>query len=199
MALITVQELNDWMSNPEWTPGQRRTAGVILDGVERGLEKALYNSYITPRVLSEVAPILDSGLVGTRQPVSAVQEINGVTVDETHPLAFPWVIVDYRLRHADPVTFVPNTAPYTAWGVAAVPHYRARGQVQVTYRGGWGEEPALVLAMLRKAQTLMGNRFDDSVLARAMDAQQPIPLGAEDWTEDELRPLGTYRNLGGWR
>jgi hypothetical protein len=45
----------------------------------------------------------------------------------------------------------------------------------------------------------MLNAHDDTMIARATDATKPPPDPPEDWTEDELKPLGIYRSLTVWR
>jgi hypothetical protein len=69
------------------------------------------------------------------------------------------------------------------------------GSVHLEYMAGWGAEPALVLAILRKAHTIMDNRHDDTVTVRGLDAQDPPKLSPETWSADELAALGTYRRL----
>lgn len=201
MAIITVPQLNRFMSSPQWTEEQQLAALDVIEGVEGKLEGALFQAYITPRAMAEVAPILRSGLVATAQPVFSVSKVDGVVVDSGHPLLSPWVHTEHRLRHLSPPLPAPSGYGYgfgvtpTAWGGANVPYVDAVGQVEVFYQGGWGDLPALRLAILTKSQALMLNRHDDSITARNMNAERAPYVVPEEWTEVELKPLGIFRNL----
>lgn len=198
MTILTVSRLNRYMNSPEWTEDQKLAAEDVVAGVESRLEDGLYGAYITPRTMVETAPILRSGLVATRQVVHSVTMVDGVTVDDAHPLAYPWVLSEHRLRRIgspQPLTYPPFGLAPSSWGRDTVPHTDAIGQVDLVYQGGWGDDPGVVLALLNKAQSIMLNRFDDSIRARNMDAERSQMVFSEDWTEAELKSLGTYRNL----
>lgn len=197
MTILTVPRLNRYMNSPEWTEDQKLAAEDIVAGVESRLEDALFGAYITPRTMVETAPILRSGLVATRQVVHSVTVVDGVTIDEGHPLAYPWVLSEHRLRRigALPVSYPSFSLTPASWGGDTVPYTDAIGQVDLVYQGGWSDDPGLVLALLNKAQSIMLNRFDDSIRARNMDAERAPVTFSEEWTKDELDSLGTYRNL----
>lgn len=195
MGVVSAERLNDFMSNPDWTPGQRNAVQDVLDGLESSLENHLFGAWITPRPTTEVAPILASGLVAARWPVYAVRKIDGVTVDTDHPLAAPWTLENRRLRTAAVVTtFPPVLGLSTPWGSGRVAATKSTGQVTLEYEGGWGDEPAIVLAILRKARNWARNWLEDTVSFTETEAQQPPPL-AEEWTKAELDSLSRYRNI----
>lgn len=198
MGVVTAKRLNDYMSSPEWTPEQVSAVEDVLAGLERELEGALFGAWITPRPTFEVAPILRSGLVATTQVVHAVTAINGTTVDGTHPLAPPWVVRDHRLRTMTPGA-VPVLTPFslsapTAWDAGRAGATDAVGSVSVEYEGGWGADPAIVLAILRKASNWALNWTEDSIRIRETDGTTPPPL-TEEWTAEELAGLSAYRNI----
>jgi hypothetical protein len=198
MTILTVPRLNRFMNSPEWTEDQKLAAQDVIAGVESRLEDGLYGAYITPRTMVEVAPILRSGLVATRQVVHSVGVVDGVTVDEDHPLALPWILSEHRLRRIgspQPVSYPSFGVTPSSWGGDTVPYTDAVGQVELVYQGGWNDDPGIVLALLNKSQSIMLNRFDDSIRARNMDAERSQVVFSEEWTEDELKSLGTYRNL----
>lgn len=195
--IVTPQALNDHLSNPQWSDGQWRDAEETLAEVESGLEAALFATYITPRTYREVVPILRSGMLDTAYPVFEVSSV-GDLPEGTLPDG--WVVQDHRIY-----------AALSAWGscagvafVSQVPANRvgmtdAIGQSVVTYQAGWGAVPALVGAIKRKAGRIMANRHDDSVVMRNLDATRPVPLTPEDWTPEELAPLGAFRRLSAQR
>lgn len=200
MTILTTGRLNRFMNSPEWTEDQKLAAEDVVAGVERTLEDALFGAYITPRLMSEVAPVLRSGLVATRQVVKSVSHIDGVAIelDADTPLAYPWTLTEHRLRRMGsptPALSFGVGGSTTAWGGSTVPYTDAVGEVEVVYMGGWDDDAGLVLAMLKKSQSIMMNRFDDAIRARNMDAERSQVTFSEDWTEDELATLGTYRNL----
>lgn len=190
MGVVTARRLNDFMSSPEWSPAQQNAVQDVLDGLEASLESSLFGAWITPRRAAEVAPILRSGLVATRQPVHALATVDGVAVDADHPLAAPWTLSNNRLRNmmagvSTPPLIFDLTSPRPTSGSVI-------GQVAVEYDGGWGAEPALVLAILRKARNWARNWLEDTVRIRDADSEQAPPL-LEEWTEAELKALGRYR------
>ncbi len=143
MTLVTPQRLNDYMNSPEWTQEQQNAVRDILAGLEGELEGHLSGAYLTPRQVFETAPILRSGMLHTRQPVFSVSQIDGVTVDEAHPLQLPWVLTEHRLRNT--ATGQPSYGVLTlpssltgAWGATRGGRVDSHGQATVLYMGGWG-------------------------------------------------------------
>lgn len=219
MTLVTPKRLNNYMNSPMWTPEQEDAVGDILRGVESQLEGLLSGANLTPRQVYEVAPILPSGLLATRQPVFSVLKIDGVTVDSGNPLQLPWVHTEHRLRHTTPggypsgVLALPS-ATLDAWGSGNVSRVENAGRATVLYMGGWGENPsadgtfnaalrdtsALVLAILAKAKAIVNNRFDDRIgTSSGADNENVVRPERETWTGDDLLPLGVFRTIGAYR
>jgi hypothetical protein len=213
VTLVTPERLNNYMSSPQWTEEQKEAVLDILDGVEAELEGELSGAYLTPREMFEVAPILPSGLLATRQPVYSVLSVDGVDVDDTHPLQLPWVHTEHRLRHTATTGVPPGvlTLPSTsdAWGSANVPRVENAGQATVRYLGGWGPyrpisaaripTSALEFAILKKARAITNNRFDDTIGVNGTDNENVNRPERESWTDAELKPLGIFRNIGAYR
>lgn len=203
MTILTPERLNNFMNSPMWTPEQEDAVADIIDGVEGNLEGSLSGAYITPRQMFEVAPILPSGLLATRQPVHTVQEINGVAVDEDNPLASPWVLTENRLRRTDiglpPTGLLVLPTSSGAWGQGNIRRVENIGQATVRYMGGWGDERALVLAMLQKCAAIVNNRFNDTIAVNGTDNENTPRPQRETWSKDELTPLGIFRNIGAKR
>lgn len=218
MSLVSPEELGEYMNSPQWTPAQIRTVRLVLSGVQSQLEGCLSGARLTPRESFEVAPILPSGLVATRQPVFRVLAIDGTDITEDDPLAQPWVHTEHRLRNT--AVGAPDTgllvlpSGYGAWGAANVPRVENAGQVTVRYLGGWGRNPSadgtfdpalldtslLVLAVLAKAKAIVNNRFDDRIgTSSGADNEVIVRPEREVWTADELKPLGIFRNIGAKR
>lgn len=213
MTLVTPERLNNYMNSPKWTPEQQDAVLDILDGVEGELEGKLSGAYLTPREMFEVAPILTSGLLATRQPVYAVFSIDDVTVDDTHPLPSPWVHTEHRLRSTAVTGVSPTllTLPSTSdpWGQANIPRVENAGRAAVRYLGGWGPyrpisaaripTRALEFAILKKAKAITSNRFDDTISVNGTDNENANRPERESWSDDELKPLGIFRNIGAYR
>jgi hypothetical protein len=203
MTILTLERVNDFMDGPSWTEKQKNAVRDIIDGVEGNLEGSLSGAYITPRQMFEVAPILRSGMLATRQPVASVQEIDGVVVDEDNPLASPWILTENRLRRTDVLAppsgllVLPSTP--SAWGQGNISSVEHVGQATVKYMGGWNNERAIVLAMLNKCAAIVRNRFDDTIVADGNDSANAPRPQRETWSKEELAPLGIYRNLGAKR
>jgi hypothetical protein len=205
MPVVDGSRLNRFMSNPKWSPSQAETAEQVCAQVTASLEAALYRTHIEPVEVTESAPIsARSGLVDLSYPVLRVLALGDATLAEDDPIPDGWTLRDHRLYRIE--THLGSTVFATVVAASSgLPFFRRdhgpaapryNGAALVRYLAGWGDEPALTLAILRKAQTLMGNRHDDTVTVRALDAQAPPKLGPEIWTEEELAPLGVYRRLG---
>lgn len=217
MTLVDSKRLNRFMNSPKWTEEQQMTVADILAGVQGELIGHLSGANLVPRKMFETAPILTSGLVATRQPVHTVLAVDGVTVDQAHPLASPWVHTEHRLRHtainAAPTGLLTLPASSGAWGSANIGRVENAGQVTVQYLGGWGENPknevfddalidtsALVHAILKKARAVTNNRFDDRIgTSGGAENENVVRPERETWSKEELAPLGIFRNLGAYR
>jgi len=198
MGVITAERLRGFMSSPRWSAPQVEAVELICAGVESSLEDALYGTFITPRPWAETAPVLtDGGLVDTTYPVHRVSNIDGQMIGPNDPLPTRWRLQGHRL-HLLPQTSLSATAvsrwPFLPEHQPTRPRYS--GHVDIAYEAGWGPTPALVLALLRKAQKLVDNRHSDTVTVRGLTAAAPPKLVPEDWTDAELKALGRYRRLG---
>lgn len=210
MPVVTDASLRRFMSNPRWSPEQTQVAADLCAQVESSLEAALGGTRITPVPRTETANILArTGLVDTDYPVHAVQDLDGVTVADGDPLPDGWTLDNHRLsRGLTSGTNYPSllTLPsvtlsgLNSWGtgISGNPYSSI---VTLTYLAGWGPEPALVNAILRKAAAFMQNRHSDVVVAVGLDAAAAPSPAPETWTVDELSALGRFRRLAmgaGW-
>lgn len=200
MGIVSAKRLNNFMSNPEWTTGQTKAVEDVLAGLERTLESKLFNAYITPRVCVENAPILASGLVATRQRVQSVTVLDGTTIPDDDPLPEGWTVdARLRLRRVGPLsTLAP--LPVSSYTPFADPSATVRsvGWVSLTYLGGWGDDPGLALAIMKKAADIVKNLHDDSLTTSGTDGSQPARV-EQEWTDNEIKALGTYRNISAYR
>lgn len=209
MTVVTAQRVNRYLSEPYWTEGQWAEAEQLCVEKEDELA-ALLVSPITPIPFTETATVLDSGLVATTYPVSSVTEFLGEPVDETHPLPEGWTLTSHRVRANMSSGFPPSGVSFglTAGDVSAVVFgvaSRVQGGfvVSISYQAGWGDVPTLEGAIVRKVAAIMKNRHDDTLVtddAGSATGKQ-TPTVREEWTDDELRTLGVFRNPRGmaWR
>lgn len=195
--------LHRYMSEPRWTTAQESEAERHCAGVERELEGHLYGARITPLPVNEVVPVTREGMVATSLPIASIASINGLAVvtDQDGPtLPDGYSLRDHRLWLAS------TTADAWAFGVpwfdrqrgySGAPFYTGYS-VALQYMGGWGAEPALVEAILRKAARRMAGRHADTVVLTGLNAQpaNAPPNEPPHFTEDDLKALGPYRNLG---
>lgn len=200
MAIVDAERVNRYLSSPSWTPAQWDECAELCEEVEDTLGRLLGGVLITPAPRSEVATILDSGLVATSQPVATVTALDGATLTEGAPLPAGWSLVDGRLR-TTVTTSLARVGDVLTLGYAggAPGRVQGRGLVDVSYLGGWGNRPALRRAVLLKVAAIMVNRHDDTIMVTD-DGQSREARGlSEEWTAQELAALGTFRNLGAWR
>lgn len=191
MPIVSRAELHKFMSEPEWSPGQQDAADMTLAGVESSLEDHLYGAPISPREpMFEVAPVSPRGIVMTSYPVFSVGMIGDVVVDEDHPLAAPYTIRGGYVRVVPTAsTSYPLYPTYPSYSPGA------SSAVSLTYRPGWGSIDGLRIAILRKAKNIMQDAHDDTMVARGTDATRLPALPPVEWTESEIKSVGTYRNL----
>lgn len=205
MAIVTAQRINDYLSNPEWSETQWAEAARLCVEREDDLAERL-STPIEPIEWSETAAVTDTGLVATTYPVFAVTEFLGAPVDDDHPLPTGWSLRRHRVRMDTEASPLPMWSSYgTLWprpsGVAS--RIQGSGEVSIAYRAGWGDVPALANAVVKKVSAIMKNRHDDTLVtddAGSASGRQ-VPTVVEEWTDDELAGLGTFRNPRGlaWR
>lgn len=212
MAIVSGQDLNDFMSNPPWTDDQHRQADKLCRQLESSLAAALGGAPIDPIPWVEEADILDKGLVSTRYPVHAVRKIDTTTIAEGDPLPEPFMLQGHWLR-LKPGTSWGITSPFTpgitsvsldglaglagfgAGSVYEMPRSSILGRTLVEYDAGWGPEGALELAILRKAEAIFGWRNSDTVQISGTNADKAPARPSQDWTEDELKKLDVFRTI----
>lgn len=209
-SIITAGRLNRFMSNPKWTDEQWLAAVDVIEGVEGQLADHLA-TFIKPAPWSETVSILGSGQVNTSHPIAVLTKVDGTTVAEGDPPPDGWTIRKHRLYS----TRAPGTPalgqPFTltTWdlgggygyggGFGEVPRVEGVGSCQVEYLAGWGNVPALRLAILKKARIVFRNNHDDSIVVHDLNADAPPEREQEEWTAAELKDLEGFRNLAAWR
>lgn len=205
--MVNSRMLHRHMSEPRWTPAQEDEAERLCAAVERELSAALYGAQITPVPRNEVVGVTREGMVDTSMPIASITSLNGVSITSTDDgpvLPTGWALRDHRL-------WVPATGDPYALGVpsylrrpVAVGPYSGSAPfytgltVALQYLGGWGAEPTLVEAILRKAKIRMRGAHSDTVVISGLNAQAPNASTQESpyFTDDDMRALGRYRNLG---
>lgn len=206
-SIITAGRLNRFMSNPKWTEEQWLAAVDVIEGVEGQLADSLA-TYIKPVPYSETVTILGSGQVNTTHPVAAVSKIDGATASEGPAPLDGWQIREHRLYATRPPGTPTAGQPFTltTWdlggyggGYGEVPRVEGRGSCAVEYLAGWGNVPALRLAILKKARIVFRNQHDDSIVVHDLNADAPPEREKEEWTAEELKSLERFRNLAAWR
>lgn len=212
MAILSGEDLNDFMSNPEWTEKQHTQADKLMRRLESTLAAALGGAPIDPIPWVEEAEILEKGLVSTRYPVFSVQKIGLTAVAEGAALPDPYVLQGHWVRlkpGADwgiSSLFTPSVTSSGLDGLAGLAGFGSGGIVEhrpspvigrtlIEYQAGWGPEGALELAILRKGEAIFGWRNADTVQISGTDADKQPARPKEDWTEDELALLDIYRTL----
>lgn len=204
MAIVDAQRVNRYLSDPFWTENQWTEAETLCVEKEDELAGRLV-SPITPIPFSEVAAVLDSGLVATTYPVVTVTAFLGDPVDEDNPLPEGWALINHRVRNTANAPALGTLTSSTFWTLSngAASRIQGGGRVNIDYQAGWGAAPALANAVLRKVAAIMKNRHDDTLItddAGSASGKQ-TPTVREEWTDNELATLGVYRNPRGmaWR
>jgi hypothetical protein len=191
VAIVTVDQLNDFMSSPLWTSAQRAACADILTEVEADLEAVLC-APVSPEPREEVAGVLPSGLVATTAPVVVVTSVDGTAAPDAATLSDLGYTLgaDGWLRRREPASlFGPVTVGLTTPPVAAI------AAVSLAYQAGWGDRPWCRGAILRRAAAMMANRHADTVTATGLDAQPPPPA-SEGWDQTAKTAIQRYRIRG---
>lgn len=190
-SIVTAEQLRIRAGGRDWTPEQTEDATRILVEAE-GEIADLLGAPISPLAARvETAPILGDGLVCPRWPVHTVTSINGAVVDEEHPLDPVWLLEEGYLASigiAEPIGIINTTGD---WRIGADYAYAA-GTVQLGYRPGWGDIPAIRSMLTKVALARVLNVHDDTMVARDLQAEAPPPV--REPTPDEIR-----QRLGRWR
>lgn len=197
MAVVSAEQVRQHLSSPPWSSDQERA--VAANSAQREAELAAWlRMPITPMRRAETVPVLDSGLIATSAPIYRLYAINGVdVVGGAPPEGYTWRDTNAGTGHYlaqpaltdDPAT--PNgysTRPFS-------PLYGVRPHVTVDYDAGWGPDPALTGAIMERVSAYAVNFHDDTVTARALDAEAPAPQ-REHWIDDDFVALRAYRRAG---
>jgi len=198
VAIVTVGEVNDHLSNPPWSAAQEATCQELIDRRQTELRRWL-GVPIEPLPMAETVRVLDSGLLATHWPVARVLVLDDVVITNGGltgcelPAPYYWRD-EHWISASPPVTSIGYTArPYSLLtGPSALPG------VTLSYLGGWGPVSDLKGAIISKVAATMLNRHDDTVTARALDDKKPAPL-KEEWTDKELLMVKSRRRPVGAR
>lgn len=199
-CIVDSYRLNRFMSSPRWTDAQVDAADDILEGLESQLANHL-NAPITPIPWSETATVLRSGQLCTTYPVAEVNSINNVAVAAgVLPSGWNkqghWLYATSSPVNALGMPFTVGTQAYPQPGLLA--RVEGIGTATVTYQAGWGNVPALRLAILKKARVLMATFNDDTINVHDLNATNPtsmVALPDQEWTDAELKSLERFRNI----
>lgn len=189
-AIVTAEQLRVRAGGRNWTPEQTEDATRILVEAE-GEIADLLGAPISPLAARvEAAPILGDGLVCPRWPVHTVTSINGTVVDGENPLDPVWLLEEGYLTHTEPESFTLGDALLST--LASGDYAYAVGTVQLGYRPGWGDIPAIRSMLTKVALARVLNVHDDTMVARDLQAEAPPPM--REPSPDEIR-----QRLGRWR
>jgi hypothetical protein len=195
--VVTVQQVNDYLSNPPWSAHQASTCELLLARRQSELERWM-RCPIDPVERTEVVPILRrTGVVATSAPVFRVIDIDGVIAggSATYGMALP-APYSWREEGWIGVPVVANTLAYMSRPFSLIVPQDYDQSVAMHYMAGWGPVSDIVGAIVAKVGATMLNRHDDTVTARALDAKEPPPI-KEEWTDNELLMLRSRRRLRG--
>lgn len=195
MPIVTTEQIRRRLSNPPWSAEQQQAVSEV--SAQRESELAAWLRIpITPVRRVETVPVLDSGLVATSAPVHQLHAVNGVAVaGDDPPEGYTWRDTGSGDAHYLATTPPPGDDAVPPIGYSARPFsllHGSRPQITVDYDAGWGPIPALTGAIAERVEAYAANRHDDTVTARALDAEAP-PQQREHWIEDDLVALRAYR------
>jgi hypothetical protein len=189
VAIVDVDRLNRHLGSPRWSDDQSEEAADLLDEVEDGLASAL-NTKISPVPYVETCPVLASGLVLTKYHVYSVSRVGDAAAGSDGTPPSGWLLQDHWLRMDTASSSGP--APSLGFGLSA-PSVASIGMINVRYQAGLGNVPALRRAILKRTGIIFNNRHDDTVVVRDLEAAEPVRLGPEEWSDEELDALSVFR------
>lgn len=199
MPIITVDQVRAHLSSPDWS-GEQREAVAANIALREGELTAWLRVPITPKRRTETVPVLDSGLIATTAPVYRLLAVNGVEVTgDDPPAGYEWRDTNAGTGHYLALPALATvTCGYSEAGYSSRPFdvlYGPRPYVTVDYDGGWGADPVLAGAIRERVSAYALNFHDDTVVARALDAEAP-PRQREEWIESDFVALRAYRRPG---
>lgn len=200
MALLTAQELSDYMSGIRMNNAQRRSADVILQGVQGELERHLHRP-LEVRRAREMVRVDRSGYLNVRHtPVVAVLRLQnyGSTrpvisqkVENYKPVesdALP--LYDYAPENNGAEIIVPGGIRYGTPGNYVLVEYISGGRLI------FDALPQIKIAILRVAAREFTNMHDDTMSLRGTQAQAGNQRNAalpDGWTREELQKFDRLR------
>ena len=212
MGVVSVERLHRYMSSPNWSAAQRETAEGICEAVESDLCAALYGAVITPQQRDESVDTADDGRILTSLPIYRLLSLGGAVlvpdVEQDPDLDLP-LPAGYALKGGW-LRSTTMAAAYDSPGVRREPWHPSSfvaaplitalwpvSRMTISYLGGWGPDPALTDAIMRKAAARMGNRHSDAMGVVGLTAETPSQKPAvEHFTDDDMRSLSRFRALG---
>lgn len=180
--IVSLQALIDHMSGITLDSVQWSAAETVLNGVQRGLERALNRRFTEAEVTEAVYPDPVTGwAMVSRSPVRQVLSIGGTVLT-----------ADEALGRSSPNGI--NVGGFVGYGYfGGVPY-----AVSVKYVGGGGLDPEdladVKLAVLEKTSAIVANRHDDARTAQDLDSRAPAPVKeTRTWTSEDLDTWGMSR------
>ena len=193
MALVTVTDLREYMSDVSFSAGQNRTAQTVLDGVQQTLETYLNRPVQMVQVRERRRTNFDGDLVTTVTPVYKVltMRLLGQTTGTEY------TTFDTTALSEEEADRVWDSMPVSDSIVPGGIYVGSPGQWYIVeYIGGYNGyvDDQLKLAILEVASRIMTTNHDDTLSLKEGIANEPSgqPL-ARGWAEEELRRFDRLR------
>lgn len=190
MALVTVTDLREYMSDVSLTNSQMRTAQTVLDGVQQSLELYLGRPVQVVQVREKRRSNADGDLMLS---VTPVYTIIGVRI-ATDAMTYPPDITPMSAQEADRVwDAMPANSPIVPGGIyVGTPNTWFIAE----YTGGYNGyiDDSLKLAILEVASRTMVPNHDDTLTIKDDVAREPVgqPM-VKGWTPEELQQFDRIR------
>lgn len=194
MALVSVDDLTEYMSDISLTSSQRAAAQVVLDGVQQELETYL-NRPLSPVMVREIGVADHSGFLQVSvSPVHQIVSIQPYLGDERTQEAVVTPL-DRELNERT-VDWLPVTGAVTSVTSGHIYTGYPTGWVIVKYIGGYNGyvDDALRLNIMRVAAREMTMNHDDTLSLKDDFPREPAnAVQAKGWQPDELRKWDRLR------